>query len=50
MLVDLKQIDIKNLSEIYDTESRDSFVSLYINLEKLMKDFLKNEKGHVYRF
>lgn len=31
MLVDLKDMEIKKLSEMYDDESRESFVSLYVN-------------------
>jgi len=44
MLVDLKEIDIKRLSEIYDPESRDSFVSLYMNLEKTNERFVEKRK------
>lgn len=34
MLAVLKNMEIKKLSEVYDPESRESFVSLYMNLEK----------------
>ena len=44
MLVDLKDMEIKKLSEIYDVESRDSFVSLYINLEKTNERFVEKRK------
>lgn len=44
MLVDLKDMEIKNLSEIYDVESRESFVSLYMNLEKTNERFVEKRK------
>ena len=44
MLIDLKEIEIKKLSEIYDVESRDSFVSLYINMEKTNERFVEKRK------
>lgn len=44
MLVDLKDIYIKKLSEIYDVESRESFVSLYMNLEKTNERFVEQRK------
>jgi peptide chain release factor subunit 1 len=44
MLVDLKEVDIKNLSEIYDSGSRESFVSLYMNLEKTNERFIEKRK------
>ena len=44
MLVDLKDMEIKRLSEIYDVESRDSFVSLYINMEKTNERFVEKRK------
>lgn len=46
MLTDLKNIDIKELSEVYDANSRDSFVSLYLNTESLDSKFIeRREKG-----
>ena len=53
MLVDLKDMEIKNLSEIYDIESRESFVSLYMNLGGIFVRergvFMKTEnKGRFY--
>ena len=44
MLADLKEIDIKNLSEMYDLGSRESFVSLYMNLEKTNERFVEKRK------
>ncbi|MCX9085701.1 MAG: Vms1/Ankzf1 family peptidyl-tRNA hydrolase [Candidatus Methanoperedens sp.] len=44
MLVDLKDMEIKKLSEIYDIESRDSFVSLYINMEQTNERFVDKRK------
>ena len=44
MLVDLKEMEIKKLSEIYDPKSRESFVSLYMNLEKTNERFVEKRK------
>ena len=44
MLVDLKEMEIKKLSELYDVESRESFVSLYMNLEKTNERFVEKRK------
>jgi peptide chain release factor subunit 1 len=44
MLVDLKDIKIRKLSEIYDVESRESFVSLYMNLLKTSDRFVEKRK------
>lgn len=44
MLVDLKEMEIKKLSEIYDVESKDSFVSLYNNMEKTNERFVEKRK------
>ena len=44
MLVDLKEMEIKKLSEIYDPGSRESFVSLYMNLEKTNERFVERRK------
>jgi hypothetical protein len=44
MLVDLKEMEIKKLSEIYDMESRESFVSLYMNMEKTNERFVEKRK------
>jgi len=44
MLIDLKEMEIKKLSEIYDVKSRDSFVSLYINMEKTNERFVEKRK------
>ena len=44
MLVDLKDMEIKNLSELYDSGSRESFVSLYMNLEKTNDKFVERRK------
>jgi len=44
MLVDLKDINVKKLSEIYDHGSRESFVSLYMNTEKTNERFVEKRK------
>ena|SRR5665648_448785 len=44
MLIDLKEMEIKELSKIYDVDSRDSFVSLYINMEKTNERFVEKRK------
>jgi peptide chain release factor subunit 1 len=44
MLADLKEIEIKKLSEIYDPESKNSFVSLYMNMEKTNERFIEKRK------
>ncbi|MDI6917707.1 MAG: Vms1/Ankzf1 family peptidyl-tRNA hydrolase [Thermoplasmatales archaeon] len=44
MLADLKNIGIKGLSEVYDSESRDSYVSLYLNMESLDNKFVERRK------
>ncbi|MDO8726050.1 MAG: hypothetical protein Q7J35_08280 [Candidatus Methanoperedens sp.] len=44
MLIDLKDMEIRNLSEIYDVESRDSYVSLYMNMEKTNERFVEKRK------
>ena len=44
MLVDLKDMEIKKLSEMYDDESRESFVSLYVNMEKTNERFVEKRK------
>jgi len=44
MLIDLKEIEIKKLSEIYDPKSRESFVSLYMNLEETNERFVEKRK------
>lgn len=45
MLTDLKNIDIKRLSEIYDPENRDSFISLYLNMESWDNKFVERRKN-----
>jgi hypothetical protein len=44
MLIDLKEMELKKLSEIYDPKSRESFVSLYMNLEKTNERFVEKRK------
>ena len=44
MLVDLKEMESKKLSEIYDPKSRECFVSLYMNLEKTNERFVEKRK------
>lgn len=45
MLTDLKNIDIKKLSGIYDADSRDSFISLYLSTESLDNKFVERRKN-----
>ena len=44
MLIDMAEMDIKKLSEIYDHGGRESFVSLYMNLEKANERFVETRK------
>lgn len=44
MLEDLKKMEVKKLSEIYDIGSRESFVSLYMNMEKTNERFVEKRK------
>lgn len=44
MLVDLKEMEIKKLSEIYDVGSKESFVSFYMNMEKTNERFVEKRK------
>ena len=37
-------MELKKLSEIYDPKSRESFVSLYMNLEKTNERFVEKRK------
>jgi len=45
MLTNLKNADIKELSEVYDSESRDSFISLYLDIESLDNKFVGRRKN-----
>jgi len=45
MLADLKNMEIKELSEVYDSESKDSYVSLYLNMESLDNKFVERRKN-----
>ncbi len=44
MLTDLKNRDIKELSELYDSESRDSFISLYLDIASLDNKFVRRRR------
>lgn len=44
MLEDLKNIDLRKLSEIYDPGSRESFVSLYMDIENTNERFVDKRK------
>ncbi|NOR77846.1 MAG: hypothetical protein GQ523_05365 [Methanophagales archaeon] len=45
MLTDLKNRDIKELSEVYDTENRDSFISLYLDIASLDTKFVRRRRN-----
>ena len=45
MLTDLKNTDIKELSEVYDSENRDSFISLYLDIDSLDNKFVERRKN-----
>jgi len=45
MLTDLKNTDIKGLSEVYDSENMGSFISLYLNIESLDDKFVVRRKN-----
>jgi peptide chain release factor subunit 1 len=45
MLTELKNIDIRELSGIYDSKSRDSFISLYLSRGGLNSKFVERRKN-----
>jgi len=45
MIADLNNSDIKELSEIYDPENRDSFISLYLDIDSLDSKFVGRRKN-----
>ncbi|RCV63020.1 peptide chain release factor subunit 1 [Methanophagales archaeon] len=45
MLTVLKDTDIKGLSEVYDSENRGSFISLYLNMDSLDTKFVGRRKN-----
>ena len=45
MLTNLKNTDVKELSEIYDSENRDSFISLYLDMDSLDNKFVVRRKS-----
>ncbi|MEA2075772.1 MAG: Vms1/Ankzf1 family peptidyl-tRNA hydrolase, partial [Euryarchaeota archaeon] len=45
MLTNLKNTDIKELSEVYDSENRDSFISLYLDIDTLDNKFVGRRKN-----
>ena len=45
MLTDLKNTDVKELSEVYDSENRDSFISLYPDMDSLDNKFVGRRKN-----
>jgi peptide chain release factor subunit 1 len=45
MLTDLKNIDIKELSEVHDPENRSSFISLYLSVERADRRFIERRKN-----
>jgi len=45
MITDLNNSDIKELSEISDPENRDSFISLYLDIENLDRKFVGRRKN-----
>jgi Peptide chain release factor 1 (eRF1) len=45
MLINIGDIDVKELSRIYDSENRDSFISLYLNLDNLDNRLIERRKN-----
>jgi len=45
MLTDLKNRDIKELSEVYDSENRDSFISLYLDIASVDTKFVRRRRN-----
>nr|QNO57446.1 hypothetical protein LLMGBBFC_00003 [Methanosarcinales archaeon ANME-1 ERB7] len=45
MLTDLKNRDIKELSEVYDSENRNSFISLYLDIASLDNKFVRRRRN-----
>jgi peptide chain release factor subunit 1 len=45
MLTDLKDIDLKKLSEAYDPNSRDSYISLYLGFDGLDEKFVERRES-----
>ena len=45
MLTDLKNTDVKELSDVYDSENRDSFISLYLDMDSLDNKFVGRRKS-----
>lgn len=44
MITDLKDISIKELSEVYDSENKDTFITLYLDMDSLDIKFLNIRK------
>ncbi|MEA1956752.1 MAG: hypothetical protein U9N01_00115 [Euryarchaeota archaeon] len=45
MFTDLKSTDVKELSEVYDSENRDSFISLYLDMDSQDNKFVGRRKS-----
>ena len=44
MITDLKDTEIKELSEVYDPENKDSYITLYLDMDSLDNKFLERRK------
>ena len=44
MLTNLEDIDIKELSEIYDLENKDTFITLFLNIDRFNDKFFEKRK------
>ena len=45
MLINIGDIDVKELSRIYNSENRDSFISLYLNFDNLDDRLIERRKN-----
>ena len=45
MITDLNNSDIRELSEVYDRENRDSFISLYLDIDRPDSKFVERRKN-----
>ena len=41
MLSDIRQINLRGLAEVHDENNKDTFISIYLNMEKIDKKFIE---------